>query len=378
MISLKENRTFVVLVCIVLIYWYVRIRRRKFATNRFRQCAEYINHDKYDSNVQEMTTLFDRIKNPSALDFYYMGAAYSHNLKNPEKAQHFYNRAVKAVHAGDDTHAAFIEGKIQDEVVRVREETKHNRNTHHRDQDEGLLQAIANSLRDALPSAMTVEPDWTVDNQNVHDRAVVDQLKRDYLYLKFKHGMESVYDMGETGHRAVEFMKNKVSGKSKKALNRIKDNAMLVPLTDEESGTRIGERDLLGLVVAHAQHLNNPAVFDVLIENMEDCVDGSGSLVCSGGRAARLMSTFAHMDPERPDLGKFASIQVMKNEMLSATSVIRDSVISTPEDEADYVADNERGKELTADILAQAMEKIRKDYPTMFQDELISHVQAAI
>jgi protease II len=68
----------------------------------------------------------------------------------------------------------------------------------------------------------------------------------------------------------------------------------------------------------------------------------------------------------------------MRNEVMSMASKVRDNILATEEDENDYNADNERGKQLTDEMMKEIQKRINQDYPSLFHDELLADVAQAI
>jgi hypothetical protein len=169
------------------------------------------------------------------------------------------------------------------------------------------------------------------DTQNVHDSNVNKHLKETYTQLKKddflitkKGGFDEILRF--IGNSKLDDVKR---DNARKALYHIRDS----PLKVFSLGNDVYLRDILLLVWNRAYHPDNDEnakdIRESVVESLADCVENK-QIVCSGGVAARLLSSLGLLDHDE-NVGITQSTEMYRNEIFGEAKKIFDDELKNAE-----------------------------------------------
>ena len=139
----------------------------------------------------------------------------------------------------------------------------------------------------------------TSDPQNVHDSGTVKTMAQSYKAIKTLDSIgtsssSSSETLRDIRKRCEDYTKTD-EGKMKKALKAL--DTMEMSTTPVTSLGCEKEVDVLCSVWRRITNCHEDSVKDVLVDQLVDCVDDDGRVICTGGRVGRVIDTLTAIDP---------------------------------------------------------------------------------
>lgn len=390
------------IVFIVYLLYKIIIQVKISGENYHQRSLHYhfnnIRGEDYDDEAKHAIEVGENMDDPRAIDHYRMGAVYLVNARNPKLAHFHFTQALGQIIAGNVTtrDAPFIINRVDDfkdqfmdfpdiEELPIQEALQA---FYH--QQVKQINHVAKAKEEISPDdpefrqkVILSRQEWQSDSQNVHDSAMYDELKRQYLKV-FEENMKvpniQVHDYRE----ATNWLKAKFAGdpeksaKLTKILNRINENA---PVNCIPNAT---ETDLLTTVWQRSYDPENKEHADTMREAMADAVmdcDENGAIVCLSGRTKKVWQALARVDKEE-DMGILKSKQAIRNEILQkCAKVVNDyvgkegSASQALKDAYNNSENTEQVKELTETIKKQ-IDTVGQEYNTMLPKDQLELIVA--
>lgn len=190
---------------------------------------------------------------------------------------------------------------------------------------------------DAMDKFFETSIQYTEDPQNVHDSGVIGDLNKTLLRLRSYGGEDSKVAIEE----ARKFINTKYS---KDPLNENKVKSALIALDKVAEGNYIesyndSEDKIFSYVWGRSKHNDNKDQADIVKEAIIDSLASAvenGSLVCIGGRTARVLNSLATIDTDDTISNAAMTQEAYRNQIFTETRNIISSRI-----EAAKNSDNE-------------------------------------
>lgn len=320
-----------------------------------------------------------------AIDYYRMGEVFDHVYSRPEEAQRYYDRALKQVQNTKEPERRFIVDRMADRIRidDVREYDEVHRNLPQLVRLQEQYQIARSAIRPIetkkKEDKLEANVAWTQDSQNVHDTALSDGVVTQYQKLK-REGI--VFDKLDQVIKEVGM----VDYGSKPEDVVAKDNAVKMlkfidthpaPLVKLAGDT---EEQLVGSVwsrIKAPMQKKSEELKKSFISGLHECYN-NGSPVCVSGRAARVMTSLAHLDMD-PEMGILRTKEALRNEILSRSSVILKTLLDEKKMHEAYNAG--KATEFEEEVKAKIILMIDATYPNethTLKDEMKKDALAAI
>ena len=329
-----------IIVLIILIFYAVNLFKR--STN-FQVLYDKLEGESPKYAQEAIAAAIDTPEEDRDSDYYYrLGVIYQHNLHDRHTANQFYKIALKTLNRElienkrIDNDYLFITDRIADNARIAGNrglQTLANNVQHYGIQQQfvqiqngGFVNQddwfnTTNKPRPANTSARanTIEQNksFKSDSQNVHDSALTEFLREQYIKLKEYNESEGI-NFNPEGFQP--------SSKDQAKAQRI--NFVLDTIKRNSSDTSLingTEYDLLGAVWTRINSRANAKNKEKLIESLEDqlneCATGTSSTVCVAGRCSHVISSLALLDKD-PSLGVLKTKEVLRNELLDGAAKI--------------------------------------------------------
>jgi len=259
-------------------------------------------------NVRSYIALMRLKPLKSARDYYNMGCVYDYVYKQPRRAAQLYKvAAYKINYARPTGQDRFIAERLLNRIDVERQPLEH---------DEVR---IAPYLQHVEQPALTLEPVWESDNNNVHDTAINDEIVQKFARIRSRVEYPLSFEEAE----GVIFATDMPAGEqqnmepARKAVDHIKTyNQML-------NKAQVNEKDFLRYVTSDIMSSERRQVLmENLVNNLADCVADDGHVVCINGRVSRILNAYTDGETET-----FKSAQVWRNELIEAASRAKQAVL---------------------------------------------------
>jgi len=214
------------------------------------------------------------------------------------------------------------------------------------------------------------------DTQNVHDTQVSKDLRSTMALLEDAPG-GAIND-------AIDACGRLVNNNGCRVLEKIRDNPEHVMALD------CTEADVLGKVWHRANHFGNSLqkknIVKAIADSINDCVE-NGSMVCTSGRAARIIGSLATLDFDHR-VGHAVTVDAYRSQMFNETQKELQQLIAeagNSDGDLKIVADSYSDPTITAPAAAQAQfkqaltEKINANcnkYSTVMSPEQLENIRA--
>ena len=153
-----------------------------------------------------------------------------------------------------------------------------------------------------------------VDTQNVHDSAVNSDLQNTYNIIKNDTSKIELFQSNDVIYDYIKYKSDAsddVKRRATKTLEKMANSTETVVTLGQDF-----ESTILNNVWNRSNHEDNRsnsiAIKDAVVSSLADCWE-NGSMVCTGGRSARIISALATLDIN-PSSGMVASRQAYRNE----------------------------------------------------------------
>ena len=336
-----------VLVALALIYLHASqdpCLRQKIASSLGKSCGAF------DESALEALEANLKLSRPRTRDHYTRGKILQHWVAENDPAHPAMTQAAEAyAAAAQGARAEFLAGDIDLADTLMLEELYFAAPamlTHGADYDNHLAtpaidQAVARTRQQALEksletattkleaasSTLSAAKTYRDDPQNVHDSSVVSDLADTYAKIRIPDGPQRASRIDSF----IESLENYAikRGAPKETLELI--HRVKASQDQPISSYADTEKAILASVFARADNNANRNISKkAVLGSLEDCYE-SGGLVCTGGRAARYLSSLAGIDSD-PSLGHAGSYDAYKNQIYGeAMNIIRiHSAAGTP------------------------------------------------
>lgn len=334
-----------------------------------------LSGEKLDGNVLNVIKKINKIKKKDAMDYYNMGTMYACHIDTPDARATAFNNymdTLYSIHSGDvkerDTTSILyrLENILnkKDDPITVPHNYTAERHTFPDILRQRILPIINNeqkinhekiikktkadknkhTKKTQVQRKMTEKKVWKSDSQNVHDSAVLYDLKSQFNYIKtrnniaecpkysFEQVRDSILDLiAETesdvsnsrvhsGGLCSNSQINQTREDIKKVLHRISENSKVLGLNVSEKGFLI---EIWRRIESPINIKNKKDLEQALIISLSDCIE-NGSVVCSTGRNTHMMSSLAVLDKDSKSkgIGILKSKEAIRNEIFDASAKI--------------------------------------------------------
>lgn len=163
------------------------------------------------------------------------------------------------------------------------------------------------------------------DSQNVHDSSVNKHLRDTFTRLNVPYKGCSILEEKKQCEEMNTYINNNVTPQGLRVYNYIGANNPVV----FSLGSNVRLYDVLFSVWKRSYHPNNKnnqtELKKSLVNALNDCFD-NGSMVCTGGITARLLTSLVLLDYEK-DMGHVETVEQYKNEIMSKAASILDNLV---------------------------------------------------
>jgi hypothetical protein len=215
--------------------------------------------------------------------------------------------------------------------------------------------------------------EWQSDSQNVHDSALLDGLRAQFLRVRDENvdiNNVRLHDYKE----AVNWLRLRYKDDAEK-LSKI--NKVITFLNNNykvSSDPDIYEQDILTTVWQRAYDIGNQANFneirDAIGDAVLDCVEGD-HVVCMSGRTSKIWQALARVD-KAADVGVLKSKQALRNEIYELSAKIVDDHVGTNGTASEALKEAYRRNENTEQVkeITEAMKKQIDDLRNNYSGKL--------
>jgi hypothetical protein len=293
------------------------------------------------------------------LDYYRLGEVRMFNLNIQEHDD--FDLALQAIlfnALGDRAQQMFVADRIRDNA----------RIIGHRPLEQ-KAHFVANVVADR-PQNINNTTAWISDSQNVHDSTLNSEVKAQYMKLRDQNGkVDTAKNMDEIYKWVTKLPQNQNINDGLFNMNRGNTSANL----DGDN-----ETDLLAHVWERIKHSNNEKELkEAFAQQLADCKG-----VCLDGRISRVMSSFAKLDDNDPNLGVFKTKEVYRHEMLdNMGSIVKHRVEQEPQEIQDDYNNNKQTDatiKLQNEIKAELNKKAEEYKDKLPEEQRQSLLNAAI
>jgi hypothetical protein len=355
-----------ILLCIIFI-----VRKIAILTERSRSDEYYrnLNGELNDYAAQNVIYHTVNMNNPRALDHYRAGATYLLNLRNRPAAVHHFNAALTQIiaerhepgpavpfildHIGD---LAFAFGLAGDDLP-----TQEALLSHY----SARPKLIAMDDPEKKQKTIIANQDWQIDPQNVHDSALHDTFKQQFMQVVADNSTLPIHDIKEA---AVYLKQQVVSGNSPMKTEHIIELLNLIACNAIVPDLQVGETKVLQTIWQRSydprNELRRSHIHRALLDACAACIEG-GRVVCVTGRTKQLWACLAHLD-FNPEIGLFKSKQAIRNEIYQKCASILAKYTGGMSDETKEAfngsADTPEILKLREEIRAHMIRDITQEY----------------
>lgn len=392
----------ITLLVIFIVYLLIRIFvRLRFGGEDYNQRGLHHHFDNlhgetFDDEAKHAIEYGEAVEEPRAIDHYRLGTVYLVNANDHVQAHRHFDQALRQIIEGlvdirDTPYILDRIGDFRDYFVDFPdiEELPLQRAmfAHYEQQNNQLRQAvkekkeIAKDDPEFTQKVLLSRQTWKSDPQNVHDAAIFETLKDQYLKVRDENA--KIPNIQLHGYdEAVQWLKLKYSEDQKKkaaidvVVNTIKNNYPVgsIPNTNE--------KDLLTTLWQRTYDPENASraadMREAIADAVVDCVEG-GNVVCMSGRSSKIWQALAKLDKDE-SMGILKSKQAIRNEIFERAAKVVDDYVGPNGSASDilkkaYVEseESEQVNELT-ETIKKEIDKITDDYKNVIPAEQLNNV----
>ena len=381
-----------IILCIYLIYYmcihYFFNTNEDYYQRLTHDNFNNLHGDTFDENAKNTIYYGNLIPNPRAIDHYRMGTAYLVNAHDPKQARDCFYKALNSIQRGDidNREALYILNKIDDykdyfvdfpdiEELPIQQMLLDNYNN-----TRTILQQVKiekNEIKTDDPNftqkTILARKYWQNDSQNVHDSAIYEELKNQFVYAINKNAQVEELE-GKTYAELSHWLKIRYKDekdnytKITKVLNILNNNYstdMIIPNTTEQ--------DIVLVIWKLIHHPDNKDNLHILKEAFGDafldCVENE-NVVCISGRLPKYWQSLALLE-KNPVIGIIKTKQLIINEIYDKCASIvnvyigpNGSVSSELKDAYNNNENTEQVKELIKHM-KQQIDDLRPQYENL-------------
>lgn len=392
----------ITLLVVFIVYLLFRIfTKLRFGNEDYnqRKLRQYFNNthgEAFDEEAKQAIEYGEAVEEPRAIDHYRLGTVYLVNANNPVQAHRHFNQALRQIIDGlvDVRETPYILDRIGDfrdhffDFPDI-EELPLQRAVfaHFEQQNRQVQQAtkekkeIAKDDPEFTQKVLISRQIWNSDSQNVHDAAIYETLKDQYIKVRDENA--KIPNIQLHGYdEAVQWLKLRYDNDDKKkaaidvALATISNNYPVgsIPNTNE--------KDILTALWQRTYDPENASraadMREAIADSVVDCVEG-GNVVCMSGRSSKVWQALAKLDKDE-SMGVLKTKQAIRNEIYEKAAKVVDDYIGTTGSASDILKkaytnneDSEQVKELT-ETIKKEIDKISDDYNTILPKEQLTNV----
>lgn len=363
-------------------------------------CLHYYNNIDNDNDLNNAKSYLNREYlhyNRTPLDNYRIGSIHDFVLHDTDTATNYYKQAIKQIRNEPTINSVdtryirdniFVRDRLLDRI-RINDDIEQDDNKYNLHQLNDLNnevmrleQQLEQQLFVATPIVKSDDSKFTKlvnnniiksDSQNVHDSNINEEIKNQFQKIKDFNNINGVYIWNYND--IIDYIKNVYSNRDDL---HAKDKAhipnaisMLNYINKYESyimKLNINEKDFIRHVFSKIQYGEDIKIKNTQMENLVLNLKESystGVPVCVTGRVTRIMSSFANIDSDIPELGELRSKQVIKNEILFKTGALRTKImdLENPDNIDKY------NKSIQDEDTIKLENKLKKEISDMILDE---------
>jgi len=385
--------TFVIILVLYTIYKCFQALATSDYRSLTRKHFNNLHGNAYDDEAKRVIEYGEAIPDPQAIDHYRIGTAYLLNADNPRDAHRHFTAALRQVIEGkvDARDAPFIIERIDDhknifvdfadvEDLPLQQALEAHFENIHRlvDQVPTKKKEIASDDPEFTQKTLMSRQTWQSDSQNVHDQAIYQELKKQYVQVRDENA--KIKNITKKDYLdACTWLKTRFNNDQEK---KLKIDKVLDTLDKKNSigYLNITEQDLLTAVWQRAHDPENAErtldIKNALAEALLDCIEGA-SVVCLTGRTAKIWQALARLD-KNPDIGILKTKQLLRNEIYERCAKIVDKYIGasgTCSEELKQAYNKQEDTEQVAELIEcikKEIDGIHDDYQGLIDREQLT------
>lgn len=367
-----DNVIIVVIVLIIILVWVMYSKNKKPKKRNLRReepaYNELVGYEPL--GAERVIEEIEAKEHKDELDHYRLGEVKMFNLDQAEALDH-YNQALQVILFGDahanqnQNHArqVFVADRIRDNA-RVAQNVPLEQKAHF----------VAVHLAQQPQNLNATRTEWIADGQNVHDSTLNAEVKAQYMKLRDQNGPVDVAGAMDEIYKWIPTIKSN-------SVNKENINDGLYNMNRGNNSPNLNgdsESALLAHVWTRIKHSDNSRELkEAFAQQLSDCKG-----VCLDGRISRVMSSFAKLDKDDPNLGIFKTKEVYRHEMLdNMGAIVKKQVERAPKEVQDDFNNNKQTdqvKELQAHIKEQLNEKAEEYKDKLPEEQRTSLLNAAL
>jgi hypothetical protein len=385
----------VIILLFIKIFKNIKIQGENYNQRKTHEYYNNLHGDTYDNDAKQTIAYGEAIDNPNAMDHYRIGTAYLIAANNPRMANQHFRRALDQIVEGtvefkdvpfiidriDDYKYFFVdfpdidELPIQEAILTHFENRKNVINNLAKEKI-----TISKDDPNFTQKLLLTQQAWESDSQNVHDTAIYNELKEQYI--KVRNSNARIPNIQLKNYKdCINWLELRYENDEEKS-EKIDKVKHFLNKNYPISGLNATEQDLLSTIWQRAYDPENKENFNELREaigdSIMDCVEGN-NVVCLSGRTAKMWQALATLDKD-PTIGILKSKQYLRNEIYEKCAKIVDEYVgnngsTSTELKRAYQKDeqSEQVKELKECIIKQ-IDNIKMDYINLLPEQQLNEI----